>query len=442
MDDLNFRKQLFRALKDEPLRPDDPRYVDFYSEHPEDPVRRLAEQIEFLEIESFQMFSGFRGSGKTTELNRLGDRLGGKGMVVLYGDALQYVNSAAPLEIVTLLFSIAGSFNDALHGKGYADKLRENYWTRFTNFLTRTNVDLKEIGLKAGGEMAAAEFKFNLRQTPTFRQRLANKIAGSLKELRDEVYGFFIDGLAAIQQVHGEGVRAVFLFDQLEQIRGSGLEQEAVIRSVETIFANHLDLLKIPSFHIVCTVPPWLTTMLPGLNIETLPALGVWKNDDARTQNAEHCGKLRQVITKRFGHEEFERFFGKMEENGTSLLADRLVESSGGSLRDLLRLNGEAVLSATSIPVDETAIQRAITKVRSQFLPIPLMDAEWLARIARTRSDGLTDRTPEQVARFSLFLDTHLVFQLRNGSEWYDVHPLIREESFEIVRRSKQATVP
>jgi hypothetical protein len=436
MDDIQFRKQLFRALKDEPLRPDDARYVDFYSGHPEDPVRRLAEQIEFLEVESFQMFSGFRGSGKTTELNRLGNRLRDNGMVVLYGDALQYVNSAAPLDIVTLLFSITGSFNDALQEKGYADQLHEGYWERFTNFLTRTNVDLEKMGLKVGGEVAAADFKFNLRQTPTFRQRLAEKIAGSLKELSDEVYRFFADALEVIRRKDGPDTRVVFLFDQLEQIRGSGLEQEAVIRSVEAIFANHIDLLRVPSFHVVYTVPPWLKTMLPGLTIETLPALGVWKNDDDRTRNIDHCNALRDVVIKRFDHKNFERFFGCIEANGECVLADRLVESSGGSLRDLLRLNGEAVLSAITIPADETAIQRAITKVRSQFLPIPLSDAKWLSRVALTRSDALTDRTPQQVARFSLFLDTHLVFQLRNGTEWYDVHPLIREETNEIVRRA------
>jgi len=32
------------------------------------------------------------------------------------------------------------------------------------------------------------------------------------------------------------------------------------------------------------------------------------------------------------------------------------------------------------------------------------------------------------VGRLSRFLDTHLVLYLTNGEDWYDVHPLIRDE--------------
>ena len=80
LDEETFLKATYRNLKDKELEPGDPRYEPVY-ENPncEDPVDLLQSHIEFADVESLQMFSGFRGSGKTTELFRLRKRLQEKG---------------------------------------------------------------------------------------------------------------------------------------------------------------------------------------------------------------------------------------------------------------------------------------------------------------------------------------------------------------------------
>lgn len=78
----------------------------------------------------------------------------------------------------------------------------------------------------------------------------------------------------------------------------------------------------------------------------------------------------------------------------------------------------------------------AIASLRSSFLPIPVDDAVWLHEIGRIRDSLLKDRTAESVQRMTFFLDTHCALILRNGEEWYDVHPIIRDEVAEIVKRS------
>jgi hypothetical protein len=78
---------------------------------------------------SLSLFSGFRGSGKTTELFRLQKRLQEMDYTVLYADALDYVNPAAPIEISDLLIILAGAFSDALQ-EMKIDVSTENYWTR------------------------------------------------------------------------------------------------------------------------------------------------------------------------------------------------------------------------------------------------------------------------------------------------------------------------
>lgn len=111
---------------------------------------------------------------------------------------------------------------------------------------------------------------------------------------------------------------------------------------------------------------------------------------------------------------------------GTRERLDRLALASGGHLRDLLGILSELLRRADSLPVDDSAVEESIGQVRSEFLPIAEEDAAWLGRIAETgeASLGSIERLP-QLARF---LDTRLVLCYRNGSDWYDVHPLIREE--------------
>ena len=80
---------------------------------------------------------------------------------------------------------------------------------------------------------------------------------------------------------------------------------------------------------------------------------------------------------------------------------------------------------ATSLPVADEVVDRALATARNEFLPIADEDAQWLARITAEHDVALpgVSRLPE-LARF---LDTHLVLCYRNGQEWYDVHPLIRQ---------------
>ncbi|HSN99337.1 MAG TPA: hypothetical protein VLS89_13670, partial [Candidatus Nanopelagicales bacterium] len=104
---------------------------------------------------------------------------------------------------------------------------------------------------------------------------------------------------------------------------------------------------------------------------------------------------------------------------------ERLILMSGGNIRDLLRILGEVIRRGKVLPVSEAVVEDAINQMRTEFLPIADADAEWLAHIAETHEPALgsVDRLPD-LARF---FDTHVVLCYRNGPEWYDVHPLIRE---------------
>lgn len=436
-------KTIYQRLADKPLKPGDRDYEEFYvpiysSDGIEDPVERMHTIIEWNDVESMQMFSGFRGSGKTTELFRLKQRLEENGYLVLYCDALSYINPSDKVDITDLLIVIAGSFSDALKGFGI-DHAGESYWERIRNYLINTNVEVTEAGVKTeidsplkevvGGLKAGLDLKLSLKTTPSFRERLQQALSNRIGELKNQVDKFIEDGIKALRAAKGEDKRIVFIFDSLEQIRGSLLNEQEVIRSVERLFTIHLKMLQLPYVHAVYTVPPWLKFALPrAVEIVLLPSIRQWNNDKDRTRYEPGWESLRNLMRKRFGEGGCKRVFGEPDPQGEYPLAEKIIGLCGGHFRDLLLLFRETLTKTKTLPVTGDVVDSAISAVRGHFLPIAVENARWLQQISLLRQTALMTDNPEDINRLTRFLDTHFVLYLRNGDEWYDIHPLIREE--------------
>jgi hypothetical protein len=439
-------RQLYANLADEALQPESPFYEPVYQQLGlEDPVQKMSTLIEFDGVESIRLFSGFRGSGKTTELHRLQRVLEERGYFVLYADALNYVNAAEPIEITDLLMVMAGAFSDALEDKLGSDIARETFWDRIWTFLN-TEINLKEASAKLGYETPGKELfgsvktgldlKFELKSATNFRRELQGFLANKLKELKSNVDRFFEYGIKEIRKARGENTQVVFIFDQLEQLRGTLQTEQDVIRSVERIFAIHVDLLRIPYVHAVFTVPPWLKFVLPGtVQITLLSTVHLWNNDVGRSRCKEAWEVFRSLVRRRLRKEGSELLFGRQAAG--QKLVDDVIGVCGGHFRDLLRLLRDTVVRATSLsnlPVPATVIVSTINAARRDFLPIAQDDARWLAEIARVRATALPSTEATPVNRLARFLDSHFVLYFVNADEWYDIHPLIRDEVAEVVQ--------
>lgn len=441
--DREFLKWLApRLAVEKPLEPTSELYEPLYQDDPGDPVELIYRDIEFSEVQSLNFVSGFRGCGKTTELFRLRKRLEAEGWYVAYANALDYLLPSEPVEISDFLIVLAGSFSEAIENQLGVNPAKEGFWTRLVHYLRRTNVQLEgfDAQAKLPGTDMGLNFKASLREVPSFRQKLRASLAPRLGELRREVHEFFDFGLQQVRRQRGTGRNVVFLFDQLEQLRDTLSTEGRVAESVGTLIANHRADLQIPSFHMVFTVPSWLKFTLPDPGrVRLLYNVKLWKNDEQRSRFATGWKTIHRIVERRFTKPGLARYFGKLRKDSSSALADRLIAASGGHFRDLLLLLRETLLRASSLPIDGHVVDAAIASLRSSYLPIPLADAQWLNQIGRNRDSLLRDRSPESVQRMTFFLDTHCALILHNGEEWYDVHPLIRDEVEEIVRRETEA---
>ncbi|WP_434391225.1 hypothetical protein [Melittangium boletus] len=437
-DDLPFLRSFFRAVTDQPIEftgSDAGRYVPLYETPelaPHDPVKLLARPIQFALGQSVQLFSGFRGSGKSTELHRLRRALSAQGdYKVVLCDIEDYINLSQSVDIIDFLLAVAGAFGDALQKEGFLpnDPAREGYWERFAKLLTRTHISLPDL--------STSGIKVALKSDPSFRDTLQKRMSGHLGALVEDVRAYVTGCVKRVKDKHGPNTEVVLLLDSMEHIRGTSTNATAVQDSVVNLFTSHSDKLHFDHLHVVYTIPPYLKVLYPNLGtlyspggVQVLPALKVRNNPKLRATAGEvfppGLELLERLVSARG---DWRRLLGPERET-----LDRLSLLSGGHLRDFLRLFSEIIRRADTLPVSPETVDAAIAQVRTEFLPIADADAKWLHLIATTHGVALPEI--KQLHDLARYLDTHLALYYRNGDEWYDVHPLVRD----VVRRQVEET--
>ena len=426
-DDRIFLKTFFQNLLDQSLDPSDKRYVPLYGDPEladEDPVALLAHAIEWTS-ESVQLLSGYRGTGKSTELKRLKAHLEESGYLVFLCDVEDYLNLSTPIDVSDFLMVVAGMFGEAadefLQARGH--EVGGSFWERAHDFLKQTKVEAVELSAALGTNGASVGIKANLKSSPAFKQRLQEHMAGLLGDFVSTVREFLEDRVKLLRQHYPEK-EIVLLLDSIEHIRGTLANAEDVHGSVERLFSAHSEKLHLPGMHVIYTVPPYLRIRYPNVDalyepggLIVLPAFKLYEQGDDRTSIPMSFDAMERVVSRRG---DWRRLLG--EERSP---LDCLIHNSGGHLRDLLHLLRQVLLRARVLPVPERTVDAAVNQVRNTFLPISNVDALWLARIADSHQVALEELAA--LPSLARFFDTHLVLCYRNGEEWYDIHPLVLE---------------
>lgn len=444
-DDRDFRRELFRALADEPLDPADPRYQPLY-EPESDVILHLKETINFSVGRSAQLLSGYRGAGKSTELRRLRQLLHSEGYAVLLLDVEDYLDLHTPIDITTFLLALCGAVGEKLRFEKFLEgnPLRTSLGARLWNFLESEvkvdGLDLKgSAGVGAGGAELGLEAstRVELKTNPIFRQRIQAALAESLGQFNAEVRGFFSECSLAVQ-AHQKGAGLVILVDSIEHARGTNETEAKVHEAVERLFADHDDKLKLPGVHLVYTVPPWLRIRRPnigspysGAGLYTLPAQKVRQYGGANSEGKNFTPGLKRLTELVSRRGDWPRLLG----DETAL--QELILNTGGHLRDLIRLLQTVAIEARQLPATKATRRAALERLRAQFTPIPDDDARWLAEIARSRQAELGSLS--KVGTLARYFDSHLVLCYQNGAEWYDVHPIVRDLVIEQARQKPSA---
>ena len=401
---------------EQPLNAEDERYVDLSSSRG---VPQIAKSITRNITRTNQhthlqlLFTGHRGSGKTTELLRLKKELETQQFFTIYLDVEEILDLGS-LSYLDVLVAIAKQTQIVLHNQEMplSEELLDNISEWFAERIIEDNDSTKfEGGIETGGKSGIKLPFFELFAKLTANIKAASSRRETIRHNLKREISVFIEKLntligAARQKVQDNTFKdLVIIVDGLEkmhyELNGEGQSTH------NELFVRHAEQLRSPECHIIYTVPVSLAyNQNLGADfdeIKVLPMVNI-KTDKGIQQ-------LVEIIKQRV---DVESVF-----EDTKLLIT-LAKTSGGVVRDLMRLiRMSTETDAEKISSEE--VKYAINTLKKQYdRLVRNEDIEIFKQIKttnRVQSDEL----------FARLLNLRLVLEYENGNRWADLHPVIEQ---------------
>jgi len=420
------RGPIYRSLQLFPLQPDDPAYVSCESVRGEqDVLQELGDTIVLSGEEdgyTCQLYTGARGSGKSTELLRLRQDLERKGYFVVYFEADRGDIEIDDTEHTDILLActrhIIEDLKDFADSKPLLDWLK-NRLQSLTD-LGSTEVELEKVGFEFQiAQLGKLMTKF--KSVPDLRTEVRRKsdlYTPSLVESLNQ----FIDKAKEKLPAKYNKREIVVIVDNLDRIV---LINENGRSNYERIFLDRKNLMRGLNCHVIYTVPISMKyAYYSGMLVEdydrfvTMPMIMIKAKDGREYQPG--IDVLKNIIEKRLQKAQVSITLDNFFESSDAL--DELCTKSGGYIRNLMQLVQAAVKRAKSFPIPDRAVNIAISELR-QIYRDSLYADDWIKLAIVYLSKQLPSDTELLFRRCVL----NYLYTTQDGRKeyWYDIHPLI-----------------
>ncbi len=419
----NHVSEMINAFSPEPLKGE--QMKAFYcndtmeyrmSDKYDSPIEDIFEICQEEETQNACLLLGHKGCGKSTELNRLSAQLTEKGYRVKTIvcstdlDMFNIVYSDLFILMGEALLEIAKECRCAISG----DILNEmmHFWDEGME----TTLSRKEEAMAIEGGMSAetpgifnvlkifAKMKADLKYNEEIRKEYRKKIS-----IRSSEWMALLKKIAGEITKKTEGKAPIIIFEDLDKLNPE---------DAWNVFYNYAAVLSGMSFPVIYTFPIGLsydtrfaamegyfvTKTLPMIKIETI----------AGEPFTDGIGVIREIVQKRADLQLFEED-----------VLDRLIHSSGGSLRDLFRTIHSAAKRAErrnsgSISMEDAG--RALEEVKTSLTRrIEKKDYDFLVRIYQGNKELIEDKQ-----MLLKMLQASVVLEY-NGKRWHNLHPLVTQ---------------
>lgn len=398
---------------DQPLPPDDERYVDLTENRGVRQIaatvtRRIKRSEENARVKL--LFTGHRGSGKTTELLRLQQELEDNQFFTIYMDVEELLDLGS-LTYLDVLVAMAKEVQAglALRKMPLSATLLDNIAQWFAERI-REETKSRDIG----GEIvtkaeAGSEVPFFAK---FFASITASVKAGSshretVRTVLQRELSVFMDRLnlllaTARETVQANGCRDIVLIvDGMEKMHYE-LNKEGISTHTD-LFVRHAEQLRAPQCHIIYTVPVSLAyNQNLGADFDDPLVLPMVRTD------AAGIAKLTELVERRV---DTQRIFS------APLLLERLVRASGGVVRDLMRLVRMAT-DTDAATITAADVDYALRTLRNEY--DRLIRSDDIASFRRIQQERRIQGGDEDAARL---LNHRLVLEYQNGERWAALHP-------------------
>jgi hypothetical protein len=387
--------------------------------------------------DSCQFFSGFSGTGKSTELRRLKSRLEQDGHVVLLADAQDYHNLSHALTLEDLTILVAGAFGEATGKELGQAVIDESYWQRLLEFLQR-EVDLGSAKVPAG----SLDLMIGVKHERPFWLKIRDALSLAPSKLKEHSHSFIAKCVGHLRERQRSGGGVVFILDNLEKLYAPRSEFYKVTTSLGQVLSDFPDHFKLPGCHTIYTIPPFVQLTTPKLGdryqgSRMLPAVKVVERprDDAFQPLRRYRPGIEQLVELVGRRVPLDKVFGSRQD----LLEDLIVDS-GGHVRTLLRLMGELLTQSwrRGLPPDKEALRRVVTPLRQQLENIIPRSSVGTLQLMLRQQGSLKGLEPSDHEALPALMQNYAILSYSNGEPWFEIHPLVRDTVRALIEESRE----
>ena len=360
-------------------------------------TEELFNNISYGNGNTLQLFTGYSGSGKTTELKKVQRMLEDDGYLVVYINGDDYIDITKEIEISDIYNAILYNVVVKLDGE-FTD---EGYFKRLINFL-KTEVNLKNIKI--------ADVVLEMKDNPTLRQKVSRYVVDNFSSFKKDIRTD-LEKLNNKVKQNKNGI--VVIFDSLEKNKGITSNYNEVIKASETLFSDRDNLSLL--LDVIYTVPPYLSQRARLIDIDFLPAVKL------KDKNNEYFQKgidlLKALVKKRINEEELKIILGDDYDKKLEII----IKFSGGYVRDMLKVLRMTIIKS-DYPVSYEEIDRIIYNEINSF--DELMDTPTRKELEKVK-EFKSIKDIEEMSMKDKLLTNHLILRYRNKDLWFDVHPAV-----------------
>lgn len=407
-------KKLDQAFKNfDPRKPlQGPTLDTFYVERAGTPLPDMEIHLRNSSGPVKLLFTGHRGSGKTSSLFKLVERLGAPYFTVRFSVTetlnpfeLTYVDLL--LGLSTRLFAQATDEKviKSLKLGQIADELLDDIYRWFTDYVLGKDIPFRqppaERSISSKVNFMALEVEGKVAAEARTRQAVRERVEMRLSELIERI-NYVLDA------IHRHSRRNVLIV--VEDI------DKLDLKAARDLYLEHAASLTAPKANVIYTFPVSLRYSNDYIQIRRnfngdfiLPNVHVWHRDGQ--PHSEGLAMLRDIVGRRMAPELIE---------GAAL--DRLVEHSGGLLVSLIDMAQRAIVSAIGQRREQISladVDRAIARERADYQAL-LNDKHYDALRQRRGDKKLVN---DDIVRELLYNQSLLEYA--NGDAWCDVHPVV-----------------
>lgn len=379
------------------------------------PIEDIIDLCRNEEEYSACLLLGHRGCGKSTELNRMTERL------IHGGYHVKTVNCGMDLDLFNIVYSdlfiLMGEAllqiaeeSECRIGNAILEKIK-NFWGEGTEtrIAQKTATISAETGITAENKgiltgilnlfvKIKTDLKFNEETRKEYRQKISVRSSewiGILGHIADEI----------AQKTDGK--RPIIIFEDLDKLNPEDAWK---------VFYNYAAILSGMRFPVVYTFPIGLSydvrfsAMESYFVTKTLPMIKIETIEGQPFQDG--IAVIKEIVEKRASLTLFE-----------SDVLERLIQYTGGSLRDLFHVINAAAKRAERRDSEHIAMEDAeyaLEEVKTSLTRrIEEKEYQFLLNIYNGNKERIEDK--EMLLKM---LQASVVLEY-NGKRWHNVHPLV-----------------